>query len=58
MSTETARCPRCRTSYLVYRTLQRTGDVYSVCANYPKCSYVGDFENVKPKRSHRQDQAG
>lgn len=52
MAKEGMRCPRCRESELVYRTLQRTGDIYAICANYPKCSYVGDFENRKPE-SHR-----
>ncbi len=50
MSHATKLCPRCRQSELVHRTLARTGDEYTICANYPDCSYVGDFEPVRPKR--------
>jgi ssDNA-binding Zn-finger/Zn-ribbon topoisomerase 1 len=54
MAKDATRCPRCRKSELVYRTLQRTGDVYAVCADYPKCSYVGDFVTVKPERKQAE----
>ncbi len=52
------RCPRCRTSDLVYRTLQLTGDVYTVCSEYPRCSYVGGFEDSEIQPEHRGIQAG
>lgn len=50
MSHSAKLCPRCRQTELVYHTLARTGDEYPVCANYPDCSYVGDFEPERPKR--------
>ena len=50
MSRDAKLCPRCRQSELVYHTLARTGDEYPVCANYPDCGYVGDFEPERPKR--------
>ncbi len=51
-------CPRCRKYHLIYRTLQRTGDVYAMCENYPQCSYVGDLEDLKPRHHRSQRQAG
>lgn len=48
-------CPKCRKGHLQYRTLRLTGDVYTVCENYPECSYVGDLEDVKPSRRGTRD---
>lgn len=47
---EGAICPRCRKGRLQNRTLRLTGDVYSVCENYPDCSYVGHLEDQSPRR--------
>lgn len=58
MTNDPIRCPRCRKSHLIYRTLQLTGDVYAVCENYPKCSYVGDLEDNKPRRQRNRREAG
>ncbi|MCL4521482.1 MAG: hypothetical protein M1415_07860 [Firmicutes bacterium] len=52
------RCPRCRTGDLVYRTLELTGDVYTVCENYPRCSYVGDFQDGQTDSDRTHNQAG
>ncbi len=55
MPNKSTRCPRCRKGTLVYRTLQITGDIYTVCDNFPQCAYVGRLEDVKPRR---RSQAG
>ncbi len=37
-------CPQCRRHTLRALTNRVSGDVYTICENYPICSYVADLE--------------